>query len=57
MARASTMPAEPPMAWMSLAAIRVSIVGAMAASRLAMKKSERPASSMGRRPNLSEAGP
>lgn len=31
--------------------------GAMAASTLATKKSERPARSMGRRPNLSEAGP
>ena len=57
MARASTMPAAPPTACSSRAAISTWIEGASAAMRLAATNSAMPASSMGRRPTLSEIGP
>ena len=57
MARPSTTPPQAPQAWIRREAIRVSIVGLSAQQTLPIVNTTRLASSIGRRPTLSESGP
>ena len=57
MARLITMPVAPPSAWKKRAAISCGSVSANTQATLATTISEMPASSTGRRPNLSDSGP
>ena len=57
MARLTTMPEAPPSAWKKRAAISCGRLSANTQAALAATISERPPSSTGRRPNLSDSGP